>query len=125
MGVAVARLGIRGRGNTSPLPDQGEPVLLAEVVAEQRIVARLEHAGAVTAESARPLAGLSPVEAASLEALLRARLVREGSAGSYYVDRTGLPPQRRARQVFAGFVFVLVALVTLALAVIGVLVVAR
>jgi len=122
MGVAAAgRRSARGRGHTSLPPEPTGPVLVAEVVAEQRVVARLEHLGATSEARARPLSGLSSLESAGLEALMRARIVREAARGRYYLEKGGLPDDGSGKRVLAGLLFALLTVVTITLAVVGVL----
>jgi len=55
--------------------------------ARRRVVARLEREGAVSSETARPLAGLSRIERGRLRRLLELGAIHEAAPGSYWLDR--------------------------------------
>jgi len=59
----------------------------ALAMARRRVVRRLEAAGAVSRETARPLADLSRIERGRLVRLLDAEAIREAAPGTYWLDR--------------------------------------
>jgi len=55
--------------------------------ARRRVVRRLEREGAVSAETARPLADLSRIERGRIARLIALGAVHEAGPGSYWLDR--------------------------------------
>ena len=55
--------------------------------ARRRVVSRLEREGAVSSETARPLAPLSRVERGRLARLVELGAIHEDAPGSYWLDR--------------------------------------
>jgi len=55
--------------------------------ARRRVVRRLEREGAVSRETARPLAGLSRIERGRLARLIELGTIHESAPGSYWLDR--------------------------------------
>jgi hypothetical protein len=65
--------------------------------AERRIVRRLRHAGAASADRAVALGTLRPFGRVRLRRLLRAGAVHEAGTARYYLDERGFAAYRRAR----------------------------
>jgi len=106
------------RPSRGPSESDG-PLLVAEVLAEQRVVARLTEAGATTAAHAQQLVGLPLMEMAALETLLRTGVVCEAAPGSYYLVERDEGAWWMTRRRRAGLVFALVVLI-LALVALGI-----
>jgi hypothetical protein len=84
------------------------------LIAERHVVMRLMRAGAVSADTARPLDGLRWVEARRLKRLLEAGVVHESPPGRYYLDPPALADrltsQRRRAAILLAVVLALMAL---------------
>ena len=55
--------------------------------ARRRVVRRLEREGAVSPETARPLADLSRIERGRVARLIEVGAIHEAAPGSYWLDR--------------------------------------
>jgi hypothetical protein len=76
---------------------------------ERRVLERLRRADATSPGAARPVDELRPLEAAQLERLLEAGVIREAAPGTYFLDQVVYATYLRRRQLTLLTVAVVVA----------------
>ncbi|MBZ5557779.1 MAG: hypothetical protein LAO77_10950 [Acidobacteriia bacterium] len=75
------------------------PGVPAGAIAERRLIQRLLKADAVRSDSAQPLENLRWVQQRRLERLIGLGVIREASAGRYYLYPPALADRMAARRV--------------------------